>query len=1452
MSRHLGTEACACARGVAAVAMASLAISAAATAAGQELPYRIGSWPEAGHGNHRAVVRVGEPADAVWAHVPWRRRDPAPEEKAILVVDLATGERIQNAVAVTVTRESGDLVFQPATAPGDYGVYYLAYNPGTGHFDDPGTYFSPGDTADPAWRAKHALGPDALASAAWRALPKAEAVAIEARTEFDRFDPMEVIATEAETAALLAQYPGRDYLLFPEDRDHAVRMVDDLPARWIASGPGDTFEGTAQPGEFYVFQVAVFAARKPIEDVALAYSPLTSPGGPAIAAESITCFNLEGTDWLGRPVAPQFRLGAGKVRALWIGVPVPADAAGVYDGTVAVRPAGLAETVVRVRLRVDGPVLEDGGDSDPHRLSRLRWLNSTLGLDDDVIPPYTPLEVDGNAVSCLGRRVSFGPAGLPEGIASNGREILARPVAFAVTVDGKEAPWADAGTRIAKTSPGVVERETGCRHGALTASTTSRIEFDGCLTYCTVLKAAEAVDVDEIELTVPIRRDVAVYLMGMGRRGGYRPAEWRWKWDIARADNMVWLGDADAGLQLKLTGPEHVWLPVDLTPTGIPEAWGNGGQGGCDIVEQGDEVLMRAYTGPRRLEAGEELAFHYRFLVTPFKPIDPNHWNWRYGDVEADGNIHHIHHASPENPYINYPFLTVDRLAETVARVKSIRTNLTDYGELVYPALGHIDTARGALHIWAEIPFDPEVGEPRQSKYNQPLFALEFANGDEVGFYWNVDDRGMRAYTRLGPAGSGTHPLVFGSHSPEWRRGERHVLTLSWGDAMAIFVDGKRLAAVPHDGLLLRDLDGARLRFHGAGFCVDAVKVDDAPFAEGASSAEAVPPAPTADDHTLLLDTFAGWNGGATTRPAVAAGDARGAMGGVCRPVPGAHGPAVAFAWREEEVPPKGVNLYYTVRELSNHGVEMWPLRSLGDEIFTTGDHLVYFDDTAVMSKAGGGYPWLKEHLVSGYVPAWRHPLFNGETDAAIATQGLSRWHNYYIEGLEWLMEATGFDGLYLDGIGYDREIMKRVAKVMYRTDPRSRINFHSGNNYDYADRRVSPANEYMEHFPYITNLWFGEMYDYNRGPDYWFVEISGIPFGLTSEMLNYQNGGNAYRGMIYGMTGRLHPSCTAMWRFWDAFGIQDAEFIGYWAPGCPVRTDDECVLATVYRKPDKSLIALARWPGDIPPRAASTRPLAAPPTLDGRLAPGEWDGAARLAHFTEFEVQQPADEQTTAYVAYDENALYIAFRCDHAAERIKADITERDGPVYEDDAIEFFFQPDLDAGRYIQFVGNSAGAFADNESLDMAWNADWQYAASAGPGYWEGELSVPFAALGMASPEPGERIGFNVCRERQLPEQELSCWAPASGSFHNTHSFGRLTFSPTAAVTREDPEAPPPGAAGTVRLAIDWDALGLDPARATLTAPPIAHFQEGARFAPGDAIPVPPASGWLLVVGEG
>jgi hypothetical protein len=91
---------------------------------------------------------------------------------------------------------------------------------------------------------------------------------------------------------------------------------------------------------------------------------------------------------------------------------------------------------------------------------------------------------------------------------------------------------------------------------------------------------------------------------------------------------MVWLGDAGAGLQCKLKGPKDTWDIYDLSAGGLPDSWHNGGRGGAVVAEQGEAVVVRAYSGPRSLKAGGQVEFRFG-LVTPVKPLDPAHWKWQ-------------------------------------------------------------------------------------------------------------------------------------------------------------------------------------------------------------------------------------------------------------------------------------------------------------------------------------------------------------------------------------------------------------------------------------------------------------------------------------------------------------------------------------------------------------------------------------------------------------------------------------------------------------------------------------------------------------------------------------------------------------------------------------------------------------------------------------------------------
>ncbi len=122
----------------------------------QEPPYGVGRWVADSFGNHRAVVRVTGPAEAVWVHLPWRRRDSEPEKKEVLVMDGQTGQRVANVARLRITRESGDLVFQP-NGPGQYYFYYLPYTGSITSNYPKISYPPPSATADTGWLRRNRL-----------------------------------------------------------------------------------------------------------------------------------------------------------------------------------------------------------------------------------------------------------------------------------------------------------------------------------------------------------------------------------------------------------------------------------------------------------------------------------------------------------------------------------------------------------------------------------------------------------------------------------------------------------------------------------------------------------------------------------------------------------------------------------------------------------------------------------------------------------------------------------------------------------------------------------------------------------------------------------------------------------------------------------------------------------------------------------------------------------------------------------------------------------------------------------------------------------------------------------------------------------------------------------------------------------------------------------------------
>lgn len=496
---------------------------------------------------------------------------------------------------------------------------------------------------------------------------------------------------DAAAAASFRKNRPADFWVFGERREKPVCRRDAVPASWLNQPELHLarFDGTAQPGEFYVFQLGVWAGERDLERVTLEFSGLKGQTG-TIPADAFRCFNLGGIDFMGGPLKKTVAVPAGHVQALWIGVDVPKNASGRYDGAVTIAAHGVPSTTVKVALEVKGDVLSDHGDADAARLARLRWLDSTIGMDDQqVVKPFIPLKREGRRIQLLGRTVEIGDNGLPARIqsffsGSNTRfvetpmELLAAPMQFEIEGDAGVEPIAFGPLSFEKETPSEITWRAKGQSASFDVDLTGGIEFDGYFDWQLRLTARRDVSVKDVRLVVRHAGPAATYFMGLGQGGRRCPDSLEWRWDTAKFQDAYYVGAVNGGLQLRFKGDNYIKPFVNVyykyRGLNLPESWGNDNKGGLRLKRGEDQtVAVNVFSGERTLRAGESQLFIVEGLVTPFKLLNTEaQWQERYyhsppgsrdsvmldpGLAKPQGaTVVNIHHNQEPNPAINYPY----------------------------------------------------------------------------------------------------------------------------------------------------------------------------------------------------------------------------------------------------------------------------------------------------------------------------------------------------------------------------------------------------------------------------------------------------------------------------------------------------------------------------------------------------------------------------------------------------------------------------------------------------------------------------------------------------------------------------------------------------------------------------------------------------------------------------
>lgn len=276
----------------------------------------------------------------------------------------------------------------------------------------------------------------------------------------------------------------------------------------------------------------------------------------------------------------------------------------------------------------------------------------------------------------------------------------------------------------------------------------------------------------------------------------------------------------------------------------------------------------------------------------------------------------------------------------------------------------------------------------------------------------------------------------------------------------------------------------------------------------------------------------------------------------------------------------KKAHYVFGTREIPYQINEFWPLWSLSHEIFSVGlgiktEQEKYGAAYAEKAIPFIGNPWLCEHLGEGYSASWLSRPSGDRELVTLLVNPLSRWQNYYLESVDYLLGTWNLDGIQTTLT--DRRITRRLRNIVREKHPDVILDFATGNNLRPENGMANPMAQYMEHLSLVDRIIFTEGFSYGSDKDYYLVELSGVPFGITTSF----GGTTPWRSLLYGSMPQMRGNDVGLKKLWeicDDFGLKDSMFVGYWNPKCPIETDDENVLASAFVRGDKILFVLSNW----------------------------------------------------------------------------------------------------------------------------------------------------------------------------------------------------------------------------------------------------------------------------------
>lgn len=385
----------------------------------------------------------------------------------------------------------------------------------------------------------------------------------------------------------------------------------------------------------------------------------------------------------------------------------------------------------RTWVWVYGAILAFGtwsSGGEPAASDRPPWQGNRIGITDEVLAPWTPVQASGDKATVWGRTYRFGPLPLPASVVARGQELLSAPITLAGSVEGTAISWSGPAAVLAEAKPPRTCFRATADAGRLRCHGEVCVEYDGMVRCDLRLVPQGKVTLNSLALEIPLKAPHALFLhtwpgrwgsaanstalAPQGHRGPFKP--------------FVWLGDHWRGLS---------WF-AECDRNFFPESPDQV----LDIRREGDVVRWRIVLVGKPQSLDKPLEYTFGFQATPVKPAQPDAWDFRIvhmGNYGLDQEVYAPAGAAskPDAAKPGGAKLLLDHLAESGVRTICFHEHWSDiqnYPRASQPeALSRLAAACHKRHIQLLLYFGYEMSTiaPEWPRYSEECLVAPRAGG---------------------------------------------------------------------------------------------------------------------------------------------------------------------------------------------------------------------------------------------------------------------------------------------------------------------------------------------------------------------------------------------------------------------------------------------------------------------------------------------------------------------------------------------------------------------------------------------------------------------------------------------------------------------------------------------------------------------------------------------------